>query len=108
MRYLTKIIYGLVYQLRGPSTFVKKKNGILRLCIDYRELNKVIIMNKYALPMIDDLFVQLQGTSVFSKINLLSGYHQLRVKDEDVPKTTFHTRYENYECLVMPFGILAR
>jgi hypothetical protein len=67
--------------------FVKKKDGSMRMCIDYRELNRVTIKNKYPLPRIDDLFDQLKGASVFSKIDLLSGYHQLKVREEDVPKT---------------------
>ena len=73
--------------------FVKKKDGSMRLCIDYRELNKITIKNKYLLPRIDDLFDQLQGAQVFSKIDLRSGYYQLRIRDEDVPKTAFRTRY---------------
>nr|GEV83594.1 putative reverse transcriptase domain-containing protein [Tanacetum cinerariifolium] len=85
--------------------FVKKKDGSFRMCIDYRESNKLTIKNCYPLPMIDDLFNQLQGSSVYSKINLSSGYHQLRVKDEDIPKTAFRTRYEHYEFQVMPFGL---
>ena len=85
--------------------FVKKKDGTLRLCSDYKELNKVSINNKYLLPRIDNLFDQLQSASVFSKIDLRSGYHQLRVKGKDVPKTSFHTRYGHYEFLVMPFGL---
>ena len=74
--------------------FVKKKDGTLRLCIDYREL-----------PRIDDLFDQLQGTTVFLKIDLHSGYHHIRVKEEDIPKTTFRTRYGHYEFVVMFFGV---
>ena len=85
--------------------FVKKNDRTLRLCIDYRELNKVIVKNKYPLPRIDDLFNQLQESCVFSKIDLRSSYYQLKVKDEDVLKTSFHTRYGHYEFLVMPFGL---
>ena len=85
--------------------FVKKKDGTLRLCIDYRQLNKLIVKNKYPLPRIDDLFDQLKGASIFSKIDLRSGYHQLRIKDVNVHKAMFRTRYGHYKFLVMLFGL---
>ncbi|KAI3756076.1 hypothetical protein L1987_55889 [Smallanthus sonchifolius] len=89
----------------APVLFVKKKDGTFRMCIDYRKLNKVTIKNRYPLPRIDDLFDQLQGSSFYSKIDLRSGYHQLRVRDEDTSKTAFRTRYGHYEFMVMPFRL---
>ena len=77
----------------------------MRLCIDYRKLNQVTIENKYPLPRIDDLFDQLWNVRIFSKINLRTGYHQLKIKVEDIVKTTFRTQFEQYEFLVMSFGL---
>ncbi|GJZ83918.1 putative reverse transcriptase domain-containing protein [Tanacetum coccineum] len=90
----------------APVLFVKKKHRILSvMCIDYRELNKLTVKNRYPLPRIDDLFDQLQGLSIYSKIDLRSGYHQLRVRDEDIPKTDFKRRYKHYKFQAMPFGL---
>ena len=92
-------------QWGAPVLFVKKKDKTLRLCIDYRQLNRVTIKNWYPLPRIDDLFDQLRGARVYSKINLLTGYHQLRVREIDIPNTAFRTRYRHFEFTVMPFGL---
>ena len=85
--------------------FINKKDGSLRMCIDYRQLNKVTIKIKYPIPRIDNLFEQLQGASYFSKIDRRSGDHQLRVKDSDILKTSFRTRYVHYKFVVMSFGL---
>ncbi|GKA06918.1 putative reverse transcriptase domain-containing protein [Tanacetum coccineum] len=89
----------------APVLFVKKKDGSFRICIDYRELNKLTVKNHYPLPRIDDLFNQLQRSSVYSKIDMRSGYHQLRIKEEYIPITAFRTRYGHFVFQVMPFGL---
>jgi hypothetical protein len=89
----------------APVPFVKKKDGTIRLCINFRKLNKVTINNKYHFPRIDDLFDQLKGARIFSNIDLRSIYHQVRIKEEDISKKTFRTRYGNYEFMVVPFGL---
>jgi hypothetical protein len=88
-----------------PVLFVEKKDGTKRMCIDYRSLNEVTVKNKYPLPRIEDLFDQLRGASVFSKIDMRSGYHQLRIRPSDIPKTTFITKYGLYEFMIMSFGL---
>src|SRR6202795_741166 len=77
----------------------------MRMCVDYRDLNRITVKNKYPLPRVDELFDRLQGAKYFSKIDLRSGYHQVRIQDEDVPKTAFRTRYGLFEYLVMAFGL---
>ena len=89
----------------APVLFAKKKGKTLRLCINYRQLNNVMIQNRYPLPKIDDLFEQWRGARVYFKIDLRTGYHQLRVRETDIPKTAFRTRYGHFEFTVMPFGL---
>ena len=89
----------------APVLFAKKKGKTLRLCIDYRQLNRVTVKNRYPLPRIDDLFDQLRGARVYSKIDLHTGYHQLRVREADILKTTFRMRYGHFKFIVMPFGL---
>jgi hypothetical protein len=89
----------------APVLFVKKNDGTQRMCADYRSLNEVTIKNKYPLPRIEDLFDQKKGASVFSKIDLRSGYHQLKIQESNIPKTAFCTRYGLYEYIVMSFGL---
>ncbi len=89
----------------APVLFVHKKDETLRMCVDYRALNKVTVKNRYPLPRIDDLFDQLSGAKVFSKIDLRSGYNQIRIAQGDEEKTAYRIRYGSYEFLVMPFGL---
>jgi len=89
----------------APILFVKKKDGTMRMCVDYRALNNITVKNSYPLPRVDELFDRLQGAQFFSKIDLRSGYHQIRIAPEDVPKTAFRTRYGHFEFLVLPFGL---
>ena len=90
----------------APVLFAKKKDKTLRMCINYRQLNRVTIKNQYPLPRIDNLLDQLRGAQVYFKIDLCTGYHQLRVREVDIPKTVFGTRYGNLKFIVMPFGLM--
>jgi hypothetical protein len=89
----------------APVLFVEKKDGTQRMCVDYLSLNEITIKNKYPLPQIEDLFDQMKGASVFSNIDLRSGYHQLKIRESDIPKTAFRTRYGLYEYTMMSFGL---
>ncbi|GJY00739.1 putative reverse transcriptase domain-containing protein [Tanacetum coccineum] len=104
--YPTRALYDPVPHLGELRSCLSKKDGSFRMCIDYQELNKLTVKNRYPLPRIDDMFDQLQGSSVYSKIDLRSGYHQLQVREEDIPKTAFQTWYGHYEFQVMPFGLM--
>ena len=90
----------------APVLIAKKKGKTLRLCINYRQLNRVMIQNRYTIPRIDDLFDQLRGVGVYFKIDFRTGYHQLRVRETNIPRTAFRTRYGHFEFTVMPFGLM--
>jgi hypothetical protein len=89
----------------APMLFVEKKDGTQQMCVDYWSLKEVTVKNKYPLPRIKDLFAQMKGASIFSKVDLRSGYHQLKIRESDIPKTAFRTRYGLYEYTVMSFGL---
>jgi hypothetical protein len=89
----------------APIIFIQKKDGSWRLCINYHELNKATIKNQYPLPRIDDIFYHMKGATMFSKIDLISGYHQLQIKEDDIPKTAFKKRFGNYKFTILSFGL---
>ncbi|GKF50467.1 putative reverse transcriptase domain-containing protein, partial [Tanacetum coccineum] len=102
---IQEIEFWIESTLVAKSPYCLAPSELEEMCIDYRDLNKLTVKNRYPLPRIDDLFDQLQGSQFFSKINLRSGYHQLRVYKDDIPKTAFRTRYAHFEFTVMPFGL---